>query len=62
MPTLVITGDQDAPPLEKLGDLLERRISGAERVRFADSDHFPNLREPERFNRVVLDFLQRASA
>ena len=61
-PTLVISGDHDAPPLEKLGDLLERRISGAERVRFADSDHFPNLREPERFNRVVLDFLQRASA
>jgi 3-oxoadipate enol-lactonase len=62
VPTLVITGDHDAPPLEELGDLLERRISGAERVRFADSDHFPNLREPERFNRVVLDFLQRASA
>jgi pimeloyl-ACP methyl ester carboxylesterase len=62
VPTLVITGDHDAPPLEKLGDLLEGRISGAERVRFADSDHFPNLREPERFNRVVLDFLQRASA
>jgi len=62
VPTLVITGDHDAPPLEELGDLLERRISGAARVRFADSDHFPNLREPERFNRVVLDFLQRASA
>ncbi len=61
VPTLVITGDHDAPPLEKLGDLLERRISGAERARFADSDHFPNLRERERFNRVVLDFLQRAS-
>jgi pimeloyl-ACP methyl ester carboxylesterase len=60
--TLVITGDHDAPPLAELGDLLERRISGAERMRFADSDHFPNLREPERFDRVVLDFLQRASA
>jgi 3-oxoadipate enol-lactonase len=60
--TLVITGDHDAPPVAELGDLLERRISGAERARFADSDHFPNLREPERFDRVVLDFLQRASA
>ena len=57
VPTLVITGDHDAPPLEPLGDVLEQRISGARRVRFADSDHFPNLREPERFDRVVLDFL-----
>src|SRR5438105_6029539 len=59
VPTLVMTGDHDAPPMEPLGDLLERRIAGAEHVRFAASDHFPNLREPERFDRVVLDFLMR---
>jgi 3-oxoadipate enol-lactonase len=59
VPTLVLTGDHDAPPMDSLGDLLERRIAGAERVRFAESDHFPNLREPERFDRVVLDFLRR---
>jgi pimeloyl-ACP methyl ester carboxylesterase len=59
VPTLVITGDHDAPPMDPLGDLLERRIAGAERLRFAASDHFPNLREPERFDRVVLEFLRR---
>ena len=59
VPTLVITGDHDAPPMDALGDLLERRIAGAQRVRFAESDHFPNLREPPRFDRVVLDFLRR---
>jgi pimeloyl-ACP methyl ester carboxylesterase len=57
-PTLVITGDRDAPPLAQLGDLLEQRISGATRARFDGSDHFPNLREPERFAQVVLDFLR----
>jgi 3-oxoadipate enol-lactonase len=56
-PTLVITGDYDAPPMAALGELLAERISGAARVRFARSDHFPNLREPERFEQVVLDFL-----
>lgn len=62
VPTLVITGDHDAPSLEELGDLLARRISGAERIRFVGSDHFPNLREPKRFDRIVLDFLQRGNA
>ena len=57
VPTLVITGDHDAPPIAALGDVLEDRVSGATRVRFERSDHFPNLREPERFDRVVLDFL-----
>jgi 3-oxoadipate enol-lactonase len=56
-PTLVITGDHDAAPMAALGDMLEQRIPGAMRARFDDSDHFPSLREPERFDRVVLDFL-----
>jgi hypothetical protein len=45
--------------MDELGDLLVERIAGSERVRFEQSDHFPNMREPERFNRVVLDFLSR---
>jgi 3-oxoadipate enol-lactonase len=58
-PTLVLTGELDAPQMDELGDLLVERIAGSERVRFEQSDHFPNMREPERFNRVVLDFLSR---
>jgi 3-oxoadipate enol-lactonase len=56
-PTLVLTGELDAPQMDELGDLLVERIAGSERVRFEHSDHFPNMREPERFNSVVLDFL-----
>lgn len=62
VPTLVITGDQDVPRMEEIGDQLEREIPGARRVRFPDSDHFPNWREPNRFNEVVLEFLASASA
>jgi 3-oxoadipate enol-lactonase len=57
VPTLVVSGDHDAPQLNTLADALTARIRGAERVHFERSDHFPNMREPERFNRVVLDFL-----
>ena len=62
VPVLVITGNHDAPAMEELGDLLARRLPQAERARFAESDHFPNLREPDLFDRLVLDFLQRTSA
>jgi 3-oxoadipate enol-lactonase len=57
VPTLILTGEHDAPQLNELADVLATRIRGAERVHFEHSDHFPNMREPERFNRVVLDFL-----
>jgi len=59
-PTLVITGDRDVPRMEEIGDQLELEIPEARRLRFADSDHFPNWREPDRFNAVVLEFLASA--
>jgi len=55
-------GEHNVPRIGEIGDVLESGIAGAERVRFAASDHFPNRREPERFERVVLEFLQRVSA
>jgi pimeloyl-ACP methyl ester carboxylesterase len=56
VPTLVVTGDRDVPEMDEIGDLLERGISGARRVRL-DSDHYLPLREPAAFNAVVLEFL-----
>jgi 3-oxoadipate enol-lactonase len=56
VPTLVITGDDDVPAMDDIGDKLELEI-GAQRVRMADCDHFPPIREPEAFNRIVLEFL-----
>jgi 3-oxoadipate enol-lactonase len=56
-PALVITGDQDVPRINEIGDALERGIADTRRLRFADSDHFPNRREPDRFNEAVLGFL-----
>jgi 3-oxoadipate enol-lactonase len=58
LPILAITGEHDQPGIEEVARLLESRV-GADHVSFEDSDHFPNMREPERFNEVVLDFLAR---
>jgi 3-oxoadipate enol-lactonase len=58
LPILAITGGHDQPGIEEVARLLESR-AGAEHVSFEDSDHFPNMREPERFNDVVLEFLGR---
>ena len=55
-PTLVVTGDRDVAAINEIGDVLEARISGARRARL-DSDHYVPMREPETFNRVVLEFL-----
>lgn len=58
LPILAITGEHDQPGIEEVARLLESRAD-AEHVSFEDSDHFPNMRELERFNRLVLDFLNR---
>jgi pimeloyl-ACP methyl ester carboxylesterase len=57
VPTLVITGDRDVPEMTEIGDVLEREIEGARRVRIAEADHIVPMRQPAEFNRIVLDFL-----
>jgi 3-oxoadipate enol-lactonase len=57
VPTLVITGEHDHPRMTELGAVLAERIPDSRRLHFEQSDHFPNMREPERFNRAVLDFV-----
>lgn len=57
IPTLVILGERDAPVIAAIGEKLANGISGAKKVVIQDADHLPNMRNPEEFNRVVLDFL-----
>jgi 3-oxoadipate enol-lactonase len=56
-PTLVIVGDHDLPEIQKTADLLVSRIRGARKAVIHDAAHLPNLEHPEKFNRLVLDFL-----
>jgi pimeloyl-ACP methyl ester carboxylesterase len=60
VPTLVVTAAHDPARMGEIGDLLERDVPGAHRVEL-DSDHYLTLREPDAFNRLVLDFLAAAT-
>ena len=55
--TLVIIGDRDLEEMHAIADLLADRVPGAHKHVIADADQLVNVRKPERFNRLVLDFL-----
>jgi pimeloyl-ACP methyl ester carboxylesterase len=55
--TLVIVGDRDIGEIQAIADLIVGSILGARKRVIADADALLHVRRPERFNRVVLDFL-----
>ncbi|HEX6779961.1 MAG TPA: alpha/beta hydrolase [Ktedonobacterales bacterium] len=56
-PTLVIWGDLDFSDVGAAMGLLAERVSGAQQVVIPGVAHMVNMEQPERFNAVVLDFL-----
>jgi 3-oxoadipate enol-lactonase len=56
-PTLVIWGDIDFSDVGAAMTLLADSVSGAKRMVFPGAAHMVNMEQPERFNAVVLDFL-----
>jgi pimeloyl-ACP methyl ester carboxylesterase len=56
IPTLIVAGDEDEPCLGP-GLFMKRHIRSAGLAIFPDTGHTLNLEEPDRFNRVVLEFL-----
>ncbi len=55
--TLVIVGERDVEEIHRIADLLVREIPGAHQRVVHEADHLVMVRQPEVFNRVVLDFL-----
>jgi 3-oxoadipate enol-lactonase len=56
-PTLVVVGDHDLPDVQETADLLASKIPGARKAIIHDAAHLPNLEHPEKFNQLLLDFL-----
>jgi len=56
-PTLVVVGDADVPPVHETADLLVSKIRGARKVVIHDAAHLPNMEHPDKFNRMLVDFL-----
>src|SRR5258706_1610335 len=57
VPTLIIVGDQDVRTILQIADILEKGIAGAKKVVIPGTAHHLNTEKPEKFNRVVLEFL-----
>lgn len=60
--TLVITGNEDRVYPAPIAQDMARRIPGARLVELEGCGHLSNLEQPERFNRVLMEFLQKENA
>ena len=58
VPTLIVAGDEDAPQILEIADMLEQGITNAKKVIIPGTAHHLNMEKPEEFNRAVLDFLK----
>ncbi|MDO8432762.1 MAG: alpha/beta hydrolase [Candidatus Binatus sp.] len=58
-PATVIIGDSDADDIRALGARLATEIAGARLVTIENGAHLPNLEHPDRFNRILREFLAR---
>jgi pimeloyl-ACP methyl ester carboxylesterase len=60
-PTLIINGSDSALWLRRIGELLEKAVSGSQRELVSNSKHFPHFENPGEFNSKVQSFLSGIS-
>jgi 3-oxoadipate enol-lactonase len=61
VPTLILEAEHDPPEMHRISEFLGREIMGSRRVVVEGADHVVNVREPERFEELVLPFLAEAA-
>jgi pimeloyl-ACP methyl ester carboxylesterase len=61
VPTLILDAEYDPPFQHRIADLLAREIMGSRKVVVEGADHVVNLRQPERFEELVLPFLAESA-
>jgi 3-oxoadipate enol-lactonase len=57
VPTLILEAEQDPPEMRRIAELLARGIMGSRRIVVEGADHVINMRQPERFEELILGFL-----
>jgi pimeloyl-ACP methyl ester carboxylesterase len=60
VPTLILEAEHDPPHMRRVADLMARGIMGSRKVVVEGADHVINMRQPERFEELVLEFLAEA--
>lgn len=61
IPTLIIVGGEDQPPIHAIAAQLQSGIAGARSVVLPDAGHHPNLEHPTAFNQILGTFLATLS-
>jgi 3-oxoadipate enol-lactonase len=61
VPTLILEAEHDPSGMPRLAELLARGIMGSRKVVVEGADHVVNLRQPERFEELVLELLADAA-
>lgn len=59
-PTLIIVGERDVPDIQAIVKLLKKDVKGARTEVVPGAAHMPNMEDPERVNRLLLEFLRRS--
>ena len=59
VPALIIVGGLDVPNVLAAADILVADITNAQKAVMPGTAHVPNLEQPAKFNRLVLDFLSQ---
>jgi 3-oxoadipate enol-lactonase len=59
LPTLVILGDRDVPPIKAIVEKIAGEVPGAQKVVIPGAGHLVNMERPEAFDAAVLGFLSR---
>lgn len=60
VPSLIIIGDKDTPGVQTAAEAAATGIAGAKKVTIKDADHLPQMDNPDKFNRIVKEFLSAA--
>jgi pimeloyl-ACP methyl ester carboxylesterase len=62
IPVLVVVGVHDTPYILAAADYMLEKIPSAQKVTFEDAAHLPNMDHPEKFRRLVAEFLDKEIA
>jgi len=57
VPTLIVTGGEDAENIRQIGDKLRSLIAGSKGVVIPKAGHHLNMERPREYNKAVIDFL-----
>lgn len=61
VPTFIVAGERDIPACLEIADLLARSAPRARKIVMNGAGHLMQMERPDEFNRIVLDFLNRAT-